>query len=85
MFKDSAIIKELTRLVNQLQITSSHIVFRGRQYAVTPDTLQESLTRILYSECYALKESYQSDLYSKPNYSIENDANFMRFAFPKQP
>ncbi|WP_343624326.1 T3SS effector HopA1 family protein [Flavobacterium lindanitolerans] len=78
MFKDSAIIKELTRLVNQLEITSSHIVFRGKQYAVTPDTLQESLTGILYSECYALKESYQSDLLHKPNYSIENDVNFMR-------
>ncbi|MEN0080279.1 T3SS effector HopA1 family protein [Flavobacterium lindanitolerans] len=78
MFKDSAIIKELTRLINQLEITSSHIVFRGKQYAVTPDTLKESLTGILYSECYALKESYQSDLLHKPNYSIENDANFMR-------
>lgn len=78
MFKDSAIIKELTRLIDQLQITSSHIVFRGKQYAVTPDTLQESLTRILYSECYALKESYQSGSYNKPDYSVENDANFMR-------
>lgn len=78
MFKDSVIIKELTRLISQLQITSSHIVFRGKQYAVTPDSLQESLTRVLYSECYALKESYQSASQHKPDYSIEIDTNFMR-------
>lgn len=60
MFQDKVIIKELIRLVNQLQITDSHITFRDKQYAVTPENITSYLVSILYSECYALKETYQS-------------------------
>lgn len=60
MFQDKTIIKELTRLVSQLHISDSGIVFREKQYAITPENAMGSLISILYSECYALKETYQS-------------------------
>lgn len=60
MFQDKNIVKELTRLVSQLHISESHLVFREKQYAITPENAMSSLVAILYSECYALKESYQS-------------------------
>jgi hypothetical protein len=36
------------------------ITFRNKQHAVTAENKLSYLTGILYSECYALKESYQS-------------------------
>lgn len=60
MFQDKTIIKELTRLVSQLHISDSGIVFREKQYSITPENAMGSLISILYSECYALKETYQS-------------------------
>ncbi|WP_166925083.1 T3SS effector HopA1 family protein [Flavobacterium poyangense] len=60
MFQDKTIVKELTRLISQLHISDSHLVFREKQYAITPENAMSSLVAILYSECYALKESYQS-------------------------
>lgn len=60
MFQDKTIIKELTRLVSQLHISDSGILFREKQYTITPENAMGSLIGILYSECYALKETYQS-------------------------
>ncbi|MBP1224421.1 T3SS effector HopA1 family protein [Flavobacterium sp. 1355] len=60
MFQDKIIIKELTRLIGQLDISDTFITFRNKQYAVTSENKLSYLTGILYSECYALKESYQS-------------------------
>lgn len=78
MFKDTTILNELNRIVEQLQITGSHIIFRNKQYAITPDSVMASLVNILYSECYALKETYQSGLAVKP-YSIGvNDEQFVK-------
>lgn len=76
MFQDKVIIKELTRLVNQLQISDSHITFREKQYAITPENTMSYLVGILYSECYALKETYQSGEDSRNMNFQGNDDNF---------
>ncbi|PWB25437.1 T3SS effector HopA1 family protein [Flavobacterium sp. HTF] len=60
MFQDKVIINELTRLISQLHISDAFITFRNKQYAVTSENKLSYLTSILYSECYALKESCQS-------------------------
>ncbi|RZJ53728.1 MAG: hypothetical protein EOO44_07540 [Flavobacterium sp.] len=60
MFQDKVIINELTRLISQLHISDAFITFRNKQYAITSENKLSYLTSILYSECYALKESYQS-------------------------
>ena len=65
MFEDKTILSELNRLISQLSISDSAIAFRGNVYPITPGNTLESLTNILYSECYALKERYQSGLAAK--------------------
>jgi len=67
MFKDQAIIKELTRLISELQISETEIIFRKNKYNITPENLKNSLINLLYSECYATKESYQSGKFLKNN------------------
>ncbi|MEO6177210.1 MAG: T3SS effector HopA1 family protein [Flavobacterium circumlabens] len=75
MFQDKTIIKELTRLVSQLHISDSTILFRDKQYATTAENAMGSLISILYSECYALKESYQSGEKERAvHFSVTNDA-----------
>ncbi|MCD0465311.1 T3SS effector HopA1 family protein [Flavobacterium sp. ENC] len=75
MFQDKTIVKELTRLVSQLHISDSGIIFREKQYAITPENAMGSLIGILYSECYALKETYQSgEKERKLHFSETNDA-----------
>jgi hypothetical protein len=75
MFEDKTIIKELTRLVSQLHISDLQITFREKQYAITQDNAMSYLIGILYSECYALKESYQSGQDNRENKFIGNDIN----------
>jgi hypothetical protein len=65
MFEDIVIEQELNRLVSQLEISDSHILFRGKQYAILPQHLKISLINILYAECYALKERCQTGIMQK--------------------
>lgn len=67
MFQDKIILEELTNLIEQLQVSGSRIVFREKQYAIMPENAKESLVNILYSECYALKDSYQKGLAKRQN------------------
>lgn len=60
MFKDKAVLKELSRLVSLVEISNSHINFKGKRHAVTNGNAATLLTNLLYSGCYMLKESYQS-------------------------
>lgn len=77
MFEDKAVIKELTNIVGQLQISDSQIIFRGKRYDVTSENATAGLSNILYSECYALKESYQAGLAIRQNHLIEDNVNFV--------
>lgn len=77
MFKDSAVLKELSGLVSQIEITVSHIDFRGKRYPVTNGNAAALLTGLLYSECYMLKESYQSALLKRPDQFTEDNTGFM--------
>ncbi len=72
MFKDATTLKELERMVAQLHISHTAITFRGKDYAVTPENALQSLAGILYSECYALKESHQQGLVLKEEYNKDN-------------
>ena len=65
MFQDKTILEELTQLIEQLQISDSAITFRGEEYAIMPEKKKESLVNILYSECYALKDSYQKGIFTR--------------------
>lgn len=76
MFKDKAVLKELSKLASQIEITGSHIVFRGKTYPVTDGNAVAVLTGLLYSECYMLKESYQSDSLKRPDQFTE-DSGFI--------
>lgn len=77
MFKDKIILKELMRICEQLQILESNIIFRNKKYTVTPENKVVGLINILYSECYALKESYQSGLISKKVLQHSLDEKFV--------
>ena len=78
MFKNKTILKELTRICNQLQILETEIVFRNKKYNVTTENKLISLINILYSECYALKESYQSKADFSYNYQLNTDEKFLK-------
>lgn len=82
MFEDQAIIKELTRLINELQISEAEIIFRKNKYNVAPENLKNSLINLLYSECYATKESYQNGQFLKNNndFMIEDTAFISRLS-----
>lgn len=77
MFEDKAIVTELFRLASQLEIYNSHIVFKGKRYDETLDAATPLLTGLLYSECYALKESYQSGQAVRPQHFTEDNINFL--------
>lgn len=77
MFNDKTVLLELERLIAELHITNSKIVFRHKSYAILPNEQLTGLTNILYSECYALKEIFQTGLTKKEHISLELDTNFV--------
>ena len=77
MFKDKTITNELERIVSQLHILPNSIIFRNNRYVVSPENALASLVNILYSECYALKEKYQSGKFTKPEHIGMNDEQFV--------
>jgi hypothetical protein len=77
MFQDKTIVKELTRLISQLHISDSFLQFREKQYAITPENAMSSLISILYSECYALKESYQSGQKERALHFTDSNDSFL--------
>ena len=77
MFKDKTTSLELNRLISELQISDSEIVFRNKKYNISGQDALTSLINILYSECYALKEIYQTGLSKKQNISIEANSTFV--------
>lgn len=77
MFNDKTIIKELSRFIDQLRISATHLEFRGKQYFITNDNAVTLLTGLLYSECYMLKESYQSKSLNYPDSFKEANNHFI--------
>ncbi|MGH2667184.1 T3SS effector HopA1 family protein [Flavobacterium sp.] len=77
MFQDKTTLEELTSLIEQLELSDFHITFRGKQYAVTPENATEGLVNILYSECYALKETHQKGLAKRENGIVEVSNEFI--------
>ena len=77
MFQDKNILEELTNLIAQLQVSGSHITFREKQYAITPENIIGSLVNVLYSECYALKDTYQKGLAKRQNGAIGISDDFV--------
>ena len=77
MFKDKITLLELNRLISEIQISDSKIVFRNKSYNILNEDALTSLTNILYSECYALKEIYQTGLSKKQQVSIEADSELV--------
>ncbi|THF47916.1 hypothetical protein E6C50_15905 [Flavobacterium supellecticarium] len=59
MFKDKTILKELTRIIDQIKIEAMLIHYNGKSFPVTSENAVIVLTSLLYSECYMLKERYQ--------------------------
>lgn len=77
MFQDKNILEELTNLIEQLEVSGSHITFREKQYAIMPENALGSLVNVLYSECYALKETYQKGLAKRQNGTIGISDDFV--------
>jgi hypothetical protein len=78
MFKDKTTLNELKRICNQLEVSEFEIVFRNKKYKVTPENILNSLVNILYSECYALKETYQTTgVFKKQNHFFDIDETFV--------
>lgn len=77
MFEDKDILRELSRIVNQLHISGDRINFRNRYYGLSSENIRQGLTNILYAECYALKEAYQSGSLSKKENIIGHDQDFL--------
>ncbi|WP_299888736.1 T3SS effector HopA1 family protein [uncultured Lacinutrix sp.] len=73
MFKDDVIVKELVRINSQLDISKFNIAFRGQNYEITSQNVLSKLVRVLYSECYALKDTYQKGEVNKYNGVIDLD------------
>jgi hypothetical protein len=65
MFKDCTTLNELKRIIKELKISESSIVFREKKYEINLENQLQSLTNILYSECYSLKENYQNNKLKK--------------------
>jgi len=74
MFKDKTILKELTRIIDQIEIGATHIHYNGKFFPITSENAVTVLTGLLYSECYMLKERYQ--LQPLPNFDfLQHDAS----------
>lgn len=72
MFKDKALHKELSRLISQIEISTSHIDFKGKRHLITDGNAIALLTGLLYAECYMLKESFQLGELKKPEQYSED-------------
>lgn len=77
MFEDKAVLKELTRIAAELEIYPTHLVFRTKRYEMTSHNAVQLLTALLYSECYALKERYQTAVLERPQHFVEDNIHFV--------
>ncbi len=77
MFKDDCINTELKSIISKLHISESTITFRKKKYDITPETAIPSLVNILYSECYALKEKYQTGSLLDRAFPVDLDPAFV--------
>lgn len=61
VFSDTAVTEELARLAHDMQVTDSHIAFRGKRYPLNGQERSVILGNLLYSECYSLKTAFQHE------------------------
>jgi len=77
MFKDKTIRKELYRIIDRIEISGSLIRYNGKSFPITPENALVVLTGLLYSECYMLKERYQSKPLQNLNVPTEDPTGFI--------
>lgn len=77
MFNNKTIVKELSRLIDQIKITETYIDFRGKKHLITNGNTITLLTNLLYSGCYMLKEKYQSESLNYPEPFKEDNTDFI--------
>lgn len=78
MFTDTIILQELDNIVNTLHLSGDHIKVKSSSVPITGDTYVATLTGILYSQYYALKQSCRNSTSMNTKMPMGNDSVFLK-------